>query len=168
MEDEADEVKYSKSTEAQQWWISDGSLLLTRFCFAPASPLLCHGPDNMSARCAHYVRRHFPPPSREKPAEEQVSIIHVRDEHEVPFLSSLPHTGLMDTPITPPKRRRLFWTRRDSQMHLCNPPKTQVCILGKIKPPRTGAVQCWSSLLCDKMKETNNISHRAAIMGTVK
>lgn len=82
MEDEADEVEYSKTTEAQKWWISDGSLLLARFCFALASPLLCHGPDNMSAQCAHYVRRHFPPPSREKPADEQVSIIHVRDEHK--------------------------------------------------------------------------------------
>lgn len=82
MENEADEVKYSKSAEAQQWWISDGSLLLTRFSFAPASPLPCHGPDNMSVQCAHYARRHFPPPSQKGPAEEQASIIHVRDEHK--------------------------------------------------------------------------------------
>lgn len=71
-----------KSPVAQQRWIRDGGLLLTRFSFAPAFPLPCRGPDNMSARWAHYARRRFPPPSREKPAGGQVSIIHMWDEHE--------------------------------------------------------------------------------------
>ncbi len=67
-----------------------------------------------------------------------------------------------------PKRGRLFLNKASWPNALVLSQKTQVCILGEIKPQRTGAVRCWSSLLCDKMKETNNISHRAAITGTVK
>lgn len=52
------------------------------------------------------------------------------------------------TRVIPKKHRCVFWPRSSL--------------------PRTGAVQCWSSPLCDKMKETNNISHRAAITGAVK
>lgn len=72
--------------------------------------------------------------------------------------------GLMDTAVILSKRRRLFWTRRDVRMHSCNPKKHR-CVFfgGEIKPQRTGAAQRWSSLLSTKMKETNNISHRAAI-----
>lgn len=71
----------------------------------------------------------------------------------------------MDTAVILSKRRRLFRTRRDVRMHSCNPKKHR-CVFfwgGEIKPQRTGAVQRWSSLLSTKMKETNNISHRAAI-----
>lgn len=56
-------------------------------------------------------------------------------------------------------------------MHYCHPPppkKNQVCILDTVEPLRTGAVQCWCSLLQSKMKETNKISHGAAIMATLK
>lgn len=77
----ADEVKYSRSQlrhsggelEMGAW---RGGLLLTHFSFAPVFSPLCPSPDNMSAQRAHYARRHFPLPSRGKPAQGQVSIIH--------------------------------------------------------------------------------------------
>lgn len=88
---------------------------------------------------------------------------------QVPSFSSPSYMGLMDTGIIPPERRRLFWTRLQWPNALCTPSKkTQVCILDEIKPLRTKAVQCWCSLLRGKMKETNNISHRAAITATLK
>lgn len=48
--------------------------------------------------------------------------------------------------VTPKKHRCVFW----------------------IKPLRTVVAQCWCSSLWSEMKETNNISHRAAIMATLK
>lgn len=67
------------------------------------------------------------------------------------------------------KRRRLFWTpQRGVQMHSCNPKKNTGVYFGARSSLRgQWAAQSWSSRLCDKMKETNNISHRAAITGAV-
>lgn len=87
---------------------------------------------------------------------------------QVPSFLSRSYMGLMDTAITPPERRWLFWTRLRRPNALLPPPKNQVCILDTTEPLRTGAVQCWCSLLQSKMKETNKISHGAAIMATLK
>lgn len=69
---------------------------------------------------------------------------------------------------SPRKETILLNKAPGGQMHFSNPPKIQVCILDKIRPLRTRVVQHWCSLLWRKMKETNNISHRAAIMATLK
>lgn len=85
---------------------------------------------------------------------------------QVPPFSSLSYMDLMNTAIIPPERRESFWTRL--LVAKCNPQKIQVRILDQIKPLRTRVVQRWCSPLWRKMKETNKISHRAAIMATLK
>lgn len=87
---------------------------------------------------------------------------------QVPLLSSLPHTGLMDTAIILPKRRRLFWTRRDGQMHSCSPKKHRCVFWARSSLRGQGLYSVDPPCFCDKMKETNNICHTAAITGTVK
>lgn len=87
----------------------------------------------------------------------------------VPAFSSLSYMDLMDTAIISPERRRSFLSEAPAaKCTFVTPRKTQVCNLDKIKPLRSRVVQCWCSPLWSKMKETNNISHRAAIMATLK
>lgn len=58
-------------------------LTINTFQFCSGLPLsLPWHWQHVDVRCAHYMRRHFPPPSWEKPAEGQVSIIHRWDEQE--------------------------------------------------------------------------------------
>lgn len=51
-------------------------------------------------------------------------------------------------------------------MHLCNPPSQKITGVYFGRDQASEDEGC--TVFCDKMKETNNISHRAAIMGTVK
>lgn len=123
----------------------------------------------MSVRCAHYVRRHFPPPSREKPAEGQVSIIHRWDEHKChsfhPCLTRFNGHG-----DNSPKRRRLFWTRRDVQMHSRNPKNTQVCILGGGRSSLGGQGLCGADPPCSVTRWKRQITSVTEQLsrGTVK
>lgn len=87
---------------------------------------------------------------------------------QVPLLPLPPHAALMDSAVILLKEAIMCCVRArgGAARARSRNPEEQLCVLGEIKPSKgRRAARCWSSLLCDKMKDTNNISHTAAITG---